>query len=375
MTGWYSQVVEARLFAAVFTVLLLGAVPQFVKAETRNLPRTVRVTPIERDGQILNLVEVGELPSFALEDPSENERGLNREQRQKLAEVRRDILRKTLIGLVSVRSESPVLVSDQSVTTIGTKTAPSQVDVIDQFQKVVHSRDWTGDTKRDLVGLRNLRVRATAIVAFVWEAVVRSTIVSGKEFYNDGKTTKGAREFGFSTVIRGEFQVGMGNINMMKTVARGLNVGYDFATKELVIRRVVRTESMSGGVALSTGPKIEIQGYRASLDAQERMEKGHHIHGQSWYPPAIPGLSFAAEKFPGFSSVGLLLSGNVFEWFMPFLPLYAANTVNQFDAEYSLRRISLRPSSAVHFTVNKVKSWMSERGLIRRSINSCVAIF
>jgi hypothetical protein len=371
VAGWLSTLSKALLF----TVLLLGVAPHSAKAVTKKIPRSVRVTPIERDGQMLNLIEVGELPSFAVEDPTEIEPGLNREQKQELSEARRDILRKTLVALINARGESPVLVADNSITLDNVKADRSQFDVVDNFQTVVDSRSWTGDTAAHLAGLRNLRERAAAIINFVWEAVVRSTLRTGKEFYKDGRATKGYKEFGFSFVLRGEFQVGMGHVSMMKNVARGIDVGYDFATKELVLRKVVRTESMSDGVALSTGPKIEMRGYRASLEALDRIDSAHHMHGKSWYPPAIPGVSFAAETFPGYASAGLLLSGNVFELFMPFLPLYAANTVNEFDADYSIRRISMRPSSAIQFTVRKVKEWMSGRGRVVGAQNSCAAIF
>jgi hypothetical protein len=372
VAGWFSNALKALLF----TLLLLGVAPHSAQAVTKKIPGSVRVTPIERDGQILNLVEVGDLPSFALVDPTEDERGLTQEQKQELSETRRDILRKTLVGLVYASGESPVLVTENSVVVEDLKATRSEVDVVDNFQKAVNSQSWTGDITEEIAGYRRLRERAAAVIAFVWEAVVGSTIRTGKEFYEDGRHTKGYKEFGFTVVIRGEFQVGMGNINMMKNVARGVDVGFDFATKELVLRKVVRTESMDGGVALSTGPKIELRGYRASLEAQDKIENGHHIHGKSWYPPAIPGVSFAAEKFTGYASAGLLLSGNVFEWFMPFLPLYAANTVNEFDADYTLKRISVRPSYAVKFTVGKVKDWMSQHGLIaRRAQNSCIAIF
>jgi hypothetical protein len=356
----------------LIVAVVVSATPSFAKAGKRSsaakiasrvTPNKIAITPITKNGETTEVVELGNLPAITLVEPHEG--GLSQAQTEELSKVRVSLLRKILIGLGALKSNDPVLVTDDAVTVTNRASAPSEVDEIDQFQEAVNSSAWTGSSQEQLVRFRLQRDRAVALVKFAWDAVVISTKVSVAEFWRDRHDTDGAREFGFTIIIRGEFQIGMGNVAVMKNIARAIDIGFDFGAKEVVIRRSVRKESMGDGVALSTGPKAEFLPYRANLSDKEHDSEGRpitdkfHVEGLSLYPPAVPGVSVAAQKYPGYYSVGVLGSGNVFELYMPWIPLYLANTLNKFEADYTVTRVSIRPGNLMRLSVKAVKLWFA----------------
>ena len=69
-------------------------------------------------------------------------------------------------------------------------------------------------------------------------------------------------------------------------------------------------------------------------------------------------LTFASESYPGYHSVGTAIAFNVFD---VVVPTYLFNTVNEFDADYAVRRISLSPVKYIGITVIAVRNWLKNQ--------------
>ena len=343
-------------------------------------PNIVQIRSSIVNGENVDIVKVSNLPEFSVRAELADE-SLSQADKEKLSEVRRDILDKTVTGLVLGTSELPMLVGDNTVIKASVAGEKDQADIFSSFREGVSIKKVEGESEQASKKRKTLRERAAAIVGFLNENILRSTYRAGKDFVHDSKQTKGFREFGISLVFRGELQIGAGKTNFMKTVARGLDIGYDIKSRELVIRTIKRKEKMDGGTALALGPKMELRAYRANLDVQEHLSGEGHVHGKTWYPPAPPLVTFASESYPGYHSFGTALAFNVFD---VVIPTFLFNTVNEFDADYHVRRISLSPFSYVRLTVGAVRNWFSnhlEKSLGRNasgagpSANQCRAIF
>ncbi len=378
-----------RLILAAFAAITLSAgsleananATQTIQISEIKKPDLVEIRPSIIDGLNVDIIKIGNLPEFAvraeLADTS-----FTQADKEKLSRIRRDILDKTVTGLVLGASELPMLIDDDKVIKAKNVIAATevQVDLFDSLRAGIQIKRAEGETALITKKRKTLREGAAAAVGFLNENILASTYRAGKGFVSDSKGTKGFREFGISLVFRGELQIGAGKTNIMKTIARGLDIGYDIKSKELVIRTTKRHEKMDGGTAMALGPKMELRAYRANLDVQEHLSGEGHVHGKTWYPPAPPLLTFASESFPGYHSVGTALAFNVFD---VVVPTYLFNTVNEFDADYQVRRISLRPSSLARLTVAAVRNFFTTRVEnfarvavgARPSANQCRAIF
>lgn len=370
------------LAAAAVSLLFVGAAKAGIN-EIKN-PDLVQIRPGVIDGLNVDIVKVGQLPVFSVRAELADS-SFTQADKVKLAEIRRDILDKTVTGLVLGASEHPMLIDDDKVIKIKKSEVSSEFksDILESFREGISAKPVLGESALAVKKRKTLRERSAAIIGFLNENILKSTYRAGKSFVHDSKGTKGFREFGLSMVFRGELQIGAGKTNIMKTVARGIDIGYDIKSKELVIRMVKRHEKMDGGTAMALGPKMELRAYRANLDVQEHLSGEGHVHGKTWYPPAPPLVTFATESFPGYHSVGTALAFNVFD---VVVPTYLFNTVNEFDADYRVKRISLSPSRYMRLTVAAVKSglgsaaklsdrWMNKTLGAGPSANQCRAIF
>lgn len=320
------------------------------------------------NGGPVDFVKAGNLPEFAV----------RAEQSQQVKAVRRDILSKVINAIALGAGKGPMNISDTAaVQTVIKSQALGDLQVVDALQDIREGLTAADQPipERQSNTRKTLRQRAAAFIAFLNEAVIQSTRRAGQDFVSESRRSQGFREFGLSFVLRGELQIGVGKSNVMRTISRGLDIGYDFKSRELVLRTVRRHEHMDGGTAMALGPKIELRAYRANLEAQEHLNSIGHVHGKTWYPPAPPLLTFATESFPGYHSVGTAFALNVFD---AVVPTYLFNTVNEFDADYRVRRISLSPTTYLKASVRKVGRWMRSlvaNTSVRSSAGQCRAIF
>lgn len=356
---------KSMLTAVAVFVLFMGSAQATENAsgnisitEVKN-PDLVQIRPSIVNGHNVDIVKVGNLPEFSIraELPEES---LSQANKEKLSEIRRDILDKTVTGLVLGASELPMLIDDDKVVKASNVKIATKVqsDFFDTFRAGITAKKVDGESEVEAKKRKTFREKTAAVIAFLNENILQSTYRAGKSFVSDSKATKGFREFGLSVVIRGEFQVGAGKVNVMRTLARGLDIGYDIKSKELVIRTVKRHEKMDGGTAMALGPKMELRAYRANLDVQEHLSGEGHVHGKTWYPPAPPLVTFASESYPGYHSIGTAFALNVFD---VVVPTYLFNTVNEFDADYRVRRISLSPVKYVRLTVAAVRTFIASQ--------------
>lgn len=203
--------------------------------------------------------------------------------------------------------------------------------------------------------------RKYKVMKFIVDAVVTSTVEAWKDYKKNTMQSNGYREFGLSFVFRGELQMGAGKLNVMKAISRGFDIGIDFKSKEFVFRRVVRQEHMGDGLALTTDVKAEARIYRADLADKEHLSAEGEMHGKTWYPPAGPAVTLSGENFDGYNSVGAAIAFNPFDY---IVPLWWANTVNEFDAKYKVKRVPLSP---VHYA--KLLA-VSVKDIFRRKIEA-----
>lgn len=362
----FKTLLATSLMVVIFIGSAAASEEQLKLTEIKN-PDLVQIQPGQINGEAVDIVRVGNLPEFAVRAELRAE-NLSQGEKEKLSEIRRDILDKVVTGLLLGASELPMTVSDESVIKVSSNKQTDSLDFFNAFRIGVLAKKINGESEQVEKQRKTLRERAASLIAFLNENILRSTYKAGKDFVHDTKGTKGYKEFGISLVFRGELQIGAGKTNIMRTIARGVDIGYDIKSKELVIRTVKRKEKMDGGTAMALGPKMELRAYRANLDVQEHASNEGHVHGRTWYPPAPPLLTFASESFPGYHSVGTALAFNVFD---VVVPTFLFNTVNEFDADYQVKRVSLSPT----VYLRKALAALRLTPVARPSANQCQAIF
>ena len=177
----------AKILIAALMMLALGMqsaiasdVSSKIKISEISNSDTVRIQPSIVDGQKVDIVKVGNLPDVVVRAESETSDFTNSEKEQ-LSEIRRDILDKTLTGLIAGATEQPMLVNDSSVIKVdgSSKSANASDDLLASFTSVDSSKQKT------------VREKARAFVAFLNEAILRSTYRAGQAFVQDTKKTKG----------------------------------------------------------------------------------------------------------------------------------------------------------------------------------------
>ncbi len=173
--------------------------------------------------------------------------------------------------------------------------------------------------------------RFLKVITFLGDAVWESTIRAYWTYQISKSRNKRSNEIGLQVVFRAEVQFGMGNINFMKTLPFVLGIGYNRETREVVFRRGIRKETMSGGTAWSLSLKMEIKWYRLITDIVEAGDargRGFGAYkGESWYPPAPPILAGVADSGRGYSSAGISIGLNLAD----LVPGSILNTVNAFE--------------------------------------------
>ncbi len=173
--------------------------------------------------------------------------------------------------------------------------------------------------------------RFMKVISFLGDAVWESTIQAYWAYQISKSRNKRSNEIGVQVVFRAEIQFGMGGINIMKTLPFVLGIGYNRETREVVFRRGIRKESMSGGMAWSLSLKMEIKLYRLITDIVEAGDargRGYGSYkGESWYPPAPPILAGVADSGRGYSSTGISIGLNLAD----LVPGSILNTVNAFE--------------------------------------------
>ncbi len=140
-------------------------------------------------------------------------------------------------------------------------------------------------------------------------------------------------ERGLQFGIKIEFMVGIGRINVARSMSVSFSIGYNRTNGSLVFRRGFRMEKMSDGSNLSIGGKVEIKRYRlnttSAFDSANHHRQGYaKMSGQSWYPPMfLPVVSPVFETGRGYQSEGVSLAGNIADFGGSFL----LNSVNAFE--------------------------------------------
>lgn len=185
------------------------------------------------------------------------------------------------------------------------------------------------------------------------EAILLSTFRAGKDHWENRKEMKGlANEFGVQITLKGEFQFGLGSINITRNLPIVLGLGYRRDTREVMIRVGRRQESMSGGTAFSAGVKVELRKYQRVHPTVE----GIQIEGASWYPPSLPMVSLVGDAGAHYRSVGVVFGVNAAD----LVPgLYFVNTVNGFkDRDLYTKSIA----------IDKMPAWVQKAAdLLTRS--------
>ncbi len=173
--------------------------------------------------------------------------------------------------------------------------------------------------------------RFSKLITLLGDAVWESTIQAYWTYQISKSRNKRSNEIGIQIVFRAEVQFGMGGLNIMKTLPIVLSIGYNRETREVVFRRGIRKESMTGGTAWSLSLKMEIKRYRLIHDLVEAGDsrgRGFGAYkGESWYPPAPPIFAGVADSGRGFSSEGISIGLNLAD----LVPGSILNTVNAFE--------------------------------------------
>ncbi len=162
-------------------------------------------------------------------------------------------------------------------------------------------------------------------------------VISTKRAWNTHKSgeyeiRRNWDERGVQFGIKLEFMVGIGRLNVARSVSLNISAGYNRQSKSLVFRRGFRMEKMADGSNLSIGGKVEIKQYRlntSSAYGQGGSASDHaKVSGQAWYPPMfIPVVSPVFETGRGYQSEGFSLAGNIADFGGSFL----LNSVNAFE--------------------------------------------
>lgn len=176
-----------------------------------------------------------------------------------------------------------------------------------------------------------------AMLKKAMQFLLDAMVISTKRAWNTHKSgeyeiRRNWDERGLQFGIKLEFMVGVGKLNLSRSVSLSLSVGYNRQSRSVVFRRGFRMEKMSDGSNLSIGGKIEVKRYRLNTSSAYAQSEGANSHakfsGQSWYPPMfIPVVSPVFETGRGYQSEGFSLAGNLADLGGSFL----LNSVNAFE--------------------------------------------